>query len=191
MPHNEALFYAKTKKLDKVCRMDNIIVFLQPIKIVNDDGIVVDYKVDYSDAYCANEATDVEEKINYIVKYDQPASGGTISAKLADGSALAQNHGFDTANETQKIVLSPDLESGYEITAAYNGTTALDKDEDGNYYLIVPRGGGILLSVDLKAPVKGSPKTGEDGTLYLVGAIVLLAGGSVALLKTRKKEAET
>ena len=158
---------------------------------VNSDGIVADTRDYNSDPYDpANEATDFEEKINYIVKYEQPASGGTISAKLADGSALAQNHGFDTANETQKIVLSPNLSSGYEITAAYNGTTALDKDEDGNYYLVVPRGGGILLSVDLKAPVKGSPKTGEDGTLYLVGAIVLLAGGSVALLKTRKKEAE-
>ena len=159
---------------------------------VNSDGIVADTRDDYYDAYDpANEAIDFEEKINYIVKYDQPSSGGSISATLADGTALTQYHGYDTANESQRIILSDSkITSGYSILAAYNGTTPLDKDADGNYYLDVPRGGGILLSVDLKAPVKTSPKTGEDGTIYLVGAIVLLAGGSAVLLKTRKKEAE-
>lgn len=160
-------------------------------KIVpNSDGIIADaalYSVlDYDPS---NEAVDFEKSINYIVKYDQPSEGGTISAKAADGSALTQYGGYDTARETHSIILSADLEDGYEIAAAYNGEakTPLSKDDDGNYVLEVERGGGIVLSVDLQRVT--SAQTGEGGYSYLVGAVILLAGGCVALTKIRKKEA--
>ena len=160
-------------------------------KIVpNSDGIIADaalyYSVDYDPA---NEAVDFEKSINYIVKYDQPSEGGTISAKATDGSALAQYGGYDTAREAQSIILSADLEDGYEIVAAYNGEakTPLTKDADGNYVVEVERGGGLLFSVELQ--YVSSAQTGEGGYSYLIGAVILLAGGCVALTKIRKKEA--
>lgn len=160
-------------------------------KIVpNSDGIIADAREYYVEDYDpANEAVDFEKSINYIVKYDQPSEGGTISAKAADGSALTQYGGYDTARETHSIILSADLEDGYEIAAAYNGEakTPLSKDDDGNYVLEVERGGGIVLSVDLQRVT--SAQTGEGGYSYLVGAVILLAGGCVALTKIRKKEA--
>ena len=160
-------------------------------KIVpNSDGIVADAREYYDYKYDpANEAADFEKSINYIVKYDQPSEGGTISAKAADGSALTQYGGYDTARETQSIILSADLEDGYEIVAAYNGEAKapLTKDADGNYVVEVERGGGLLFSVELQ--YVSSAQTGEGGYSYLVGAIVLLAGGCVALTKIRKKEA--
>ena len=42
---------------------------------------------------------------------------------------------------------------GYTLTGAYNGEgekIALEKDADGNYYVVVPRGGGVYLSVELE-----------------------------------------
>ena len=51
---------------------------------------------------------------------------------------------------------------GYELLAAYNGLGVkipLMTDKDGNYYLAVPRGGGVYLSVDYNynEPFKAGP----------------------------------
>ena len=45
----------------------------------------------------------------------------------------------------------------------------------------------MLFSVELQ--YVSSAQTGEGGYSYLIGAVILLAGGCVALTKIRKKEA--
>ena len=90
----------------------------------------------------------------YIAKVKQPSRGGTLKAVDADGKALPTSYGFPVAHEGEKVILKANLQSGWKIKAAYNGDGAnkqkLSKDENGNYYIIVPKGGGICLSADLE-----------------------------------------
>ena len=60
---------------------------------------------------------------------------------------------YEVAHEGEKVVLHVDLDKGYKLVGAYNGTeekTPLKKDKDGNYYIEVPNGGGVDLSVDIQ-----------------------------------------
>lgn len=114
----------------------------------------------------------VANNVKYIVKIEQPEKGGTISATKADGTSLdstrpAENifpsaessrldkflGNYDVAKEGEKVLLKVDLEEGYRIVGAYNGIDQekvdLLMDDDGNYYVIVPRGGGIYLTAAL------------------------------------------
>ena len=93
---------------------------------------------------------DFEKKINYIIKTEKPA-GGNFKALYANGKALSKSHGYDVAHEGEKVILKAD--AGYQITAAYNGIeekTALSKDANGDFYLVVPKGGGVYLSAEVK-----------------------------------------
>ena len=97
-------------------------------------------------------AANFEKSINYIVKVEQPAEGGTIKAVDAQGNALEKIDVFDTAHEGDKIYLEADLEEGCKITAAYNGLgekVPLLTDEEGRYYIVVPKGGGVYLSAEI------------------------------------------
>ena len=93
------------------------------------------------------EDENFEKSIQYIIKMEQPEKGGTLSI---DGATTS--HDLDVAREGEKVLLKVDLEEGFKITGAYNGLgekVALVLDADGNYYVIVPRGGGVYLSVTL------------------------------------------
>jgi len=142
---------------------------------VNDKGNVVEAQAttrDLPDVGGAPEAdntlaSDFEKQIMYIVTVEQPGENGTIKAVDKDGNALSQSYGFDVAHEGDKIILAADLDEGYEIAAAYNGVDEkeeLSKDEDGNYYIIVPKGGGVYLSVELGKIEYTVKFTDEDGT---------------------------
>lgn len=99
------------------------------------------------------EATEFEKTIKYIIKVEQPTEGATLAAKNAQGENLEQSHDYDIAYEGDKVLLKVDLEPGYKILAAYNGDgekQPLIMDSDGNYYINVPKGGGVYLSVSLE-----------------------------------------
>lgn len=116
-----------------------------------DGGILVangDYKND-DPVYTAND--EFSAKIKYIVKVEQPAAGATVSATDAEGNALDTSHDFDYALEGDKVLLKVNLDPGYKLTGAFNGLgekTELLMDDAGNYYVVVPRGGGVYLSVE-------------------------------------------
>ena len=142
---------------------------------VNDKGNVVEAQAttrDLPDVGGAPEAdytlaSDFEKQIMYIVNVEKPDEGGTIKAVDKDGKSLSQSYDFDVAHEGDKVILAADLDEGYEIAAAYNGVDEkkeLSKDEDGNYYIIVPKGGGVNLSVELKKIEYTVKFTDEDGT---------------------------
>ena len=96
------------------------------------------------------EYEEFEKQIMYIIKVNQP-NGGTISATKADGSALLKSRDYDVALEGEKVLLKPS--TGYKISSAYNTVDGsklnLSQDADGNYYVIVPKGGAVLLSAEL------------------------------------------
>lgn len=90
-----------------------------------------------------------EKTINYIIRLEE-----TDHADLT-----AQ----DTAHEGEKVVLKIDVQDGYELVNAYNGEgdkVALAKDSSGQWYVIVPKGGGVYLSVELRK--KDSDKKDDD-----------------------------
>ena len=122
---------------------------------------------------------DFEKKINYIIKTEKPA-GGNIKAMYANSKALSKSHGYDVAHEGEKVILKAD--AGYQITAAYNGKdkkTALSKDANGDYYLVVPKGGGVYLSAKVKkVPTKTVTVNTAVVRAKTLDAAVKKAGGN-------------
>lgn len=103
--------------------------------------------------------------IMYIIKVEQPGEGGTITAVDENGNALPKSFGFDVAHEGEKVMLKANLAEGYKIVAAYNGLgekLPLLKDENGNYYIFVPKGGGVYLSVELEDTTEHSYSEPDD-----------------------------
>ena len=85
----------------------------------------------------------IEANILYIIQLEQPAQGSVTL------EGTTQSHGFATAKEGQTVTLKAG--EGYTIVNAYNGKDTkalLLKNESGDYYLVVPKGGGVYLTVD-------------------------------------------
>ena len=113
------------------------------------DGRIVEYNDDTANpdsVYTADEET--AKRIQYIIRLEQPQKGGRLST---DGTT--DYGGYNVAKEGDIVLLKIDVEPGYEIVDAFNGTDTkveLLKNEQGEYYLAVPRGGGVNLSVTLR-----------------------------------------
>ena len=96
--------------------------------------------------------TEAEEKIQYIIKVEQPTEGGTLIATDKDGKTLAKSHDYDVAREDERVLVKVNVAKGYVLNGAYNGKNEkimLLTDADGNYYIDVPKGGGVYLSAEL------------------------------------------
>ena len=98
-----------------------------------------------------------EKRINYIVKLE-PNEKFDYAAVKQDNSALdtvtatinGEEYSYDVAHESEKVYLKINTK-GYRIKGAYNvdgEKKEIDHDSEGNYYIEVPRGGGIYLSVE-------------------------------------------
>ncbi len=91
-------------------------------------------------------ASKLESNILYIIRLEQPKAGGTVALE-----GTTDSHGFAAAKEGETVTLKATVQNGYKLAGAYNGTTALTLlDKDGNYYIVVPKGGGVSLSVLLE-----------------------------------------
>ena len=94
-----------------------------------------------------DDSREVERSIHYIIRVE-PSQQDMIGL-----SGTEEVHGYDTATENSTVTLKVRVPDGYTLTGAYNGEgekIALEKDPDGNYYVEVPRGGGVFLSVELE-----------------------------------------
>ena len=114
-----------------------------------------------------NSQNAVASYISYIIRVTQPEINNTpanvLSLAKADGTAWdnkkAWNNGADVAptmlnvaGENQKVYVKLDVPAGYQLAGVYADsarTVALTQDENGSYYLTVPRGGGIDVNVAL------------------------------------------
>lgn len=106
----------------------------------------------------------IEQSIQYIIKVEQPKEGAALKATGKGGTALATSHGFDVANEGDEVYLKVDLQKGFKLTGAFNGLgdkVALVKDTAGNYYVAVPKGGGVYLTAEIEK-IKDEEKK-DDG----------------------------
>ena len=115
-----------------------------------------------------NEGANLSKSVNYIIKLEQPKEGGKLFATNAKGEKLNTSHGYEVANAGDKVLAKVDLQPGYKILAAYNGDgtkTALTMDSDGNYYVVVPEGGGVYLSVELGLIDCAVVFQNDDGTV--------------------------
>lgn len=93
-------------------------------------------------------ATEFEKSIMYIIRLEQPKKGGTLST-----AGTTKSNGYDVAHEGETVTLKVNVKKGYKVVAAYNGTNQkvqLVQDAKGDYYIVVPKGGGVTLSVALK-----------------------------------------
>ncbi len=137
---------------------------------LNDEGKIVEWGNSYFD-YGGDEEEktieDFEKNIMYIAKVEQPGKGGTIKVVDKDGKDLQESHGFDIAREGDKLYVNVDTERNYEVVNIYNGldkTVPLSTDEDGKYYIVVPKGGGIYISAELKFVTDELTITADDAT---------------------------
>lgn len=101
---------------------------------------------------------EILKSINYIIRTDK-AENGTITLS---GTTLVG--GYDTAHESQEVVIKVETASGYKLDAVKNGSSTLTRNDDGTYTLIVPRGGGVQLSAVLSAiKQSNSSSSGSSG----------------------------
>ncbi len=154
---------------DKGYSADNLTLTVWKIVPDGEGAVAADYtyntekKEDVRSAQ--NEA--FEKTIKYIIKVEQPEEGGSLTAVDKDGKALETSHDRDIAYEGDKVILKINADKGYRVLAAYNGKgekTELLMDSDGNYYVEVPKGGGVYLSVDMGKEKYVVEFVDEDGT---------------------------
>ena len=106
----------------------------------NKDGwIAAIYDYDEDDNFVmVGRDEEFEKTVNYIVKVEQPTAGATLRASQ------------ETAKEGENVYVRIDLQDGYTVTGAFGDegkSVPLLQDVYGNYYVVVPKGGGVYLSV--------------------------------------------
>ena len=94
-------------------------------------------------------STEVLEKaIRYIIRTEE-SGNAAIALKQADGSDIRMSAGYPVALEGERVLVDAQAADGYTVTGIMNGEdekVPLEKDENGNWYFDMPRGGGISLS---------------------------------------------
>jgi len=110
---------------------------------------------------------EAEAAIQYIIKV-KPEDGATLTATGENGKALATVEGVSNtwqwAYEGDRVLLKVDVEDGYTLDGAFGDegqSIALLKDASGNFYIDVPRGGGVFLSIKLTKDKKDKDKDDE------------------------------
>ncbi|MCR4658484.1 MAG: hypothetical protein K5770_19980 [Lachnospiraceae bacterium] len=117
----------------------------------------------------SDKARAVENDIYYILKVDSTqADNINIVSGAEDYRYLdMDNEGLvDTniAHAGDKVGIKLDIPEGYELKAAYGDaehTIVLTRGDDGNYYLIVPKGGGVTINMVL-SPIESKPAEPDE-----------------------------
>ena len=152
---------------------DNLVLTVWEIK-PNDDGNLVERENGWDDEKgVATTEGDraLEKQIQYIIRIEQPSVGRLSTA------GTTTYDGYEVAKEGDTVTLKVDVPSGYRLADAFNGTDTkveLLQDANGDYYIVVPRGGAVMLSVTLEkieekkssnqqqAVVKAEPRKMDD-----------------------------
>ena len=114
--------------------------------VPNEDGAVVGTLVN-ENTYEVEENEEAEKAVQYIVR----VKAGQEDIISTEGTK--QYRMMDVANEGDLITLKLNIPEGYKVVEAYSDVaqeTTLEKDDSGNYFLTMPRGGAVELSVKLE-----------------------------------------
>lgn len=125
---------------------------------------------------------DLEKKIQYIIRIEP------TQAEYITTQGTTAYEGYNVAGEGDTVTLKLSIPAGRRVVNAFNGTdskVSLLVDADGNYYLEVPRGGGVMLSLELEVIPDPVPNTETQTTQ------VTTAATKVAALKAAADTAET
>lgn len=118
----------------------------------NDDGNVVERQT----ADGTTEADrDIEKNIQYIIKIT-PSQQDIIST-----TGTFEYEGYNVAREGETVTLKVEVPAGYQIKNAFSDsdqTIEMAQDDDGNYYLIVPKGGAVMISVEFEPIPEPEPQ---------------------------------
>ena len=144
-------------KVSETTTPDNLVLTVWKIE-TDENGTI-------AETTSGTAATEIEESINYIIKIESP-SVGSLKPTGIFGTILNQIRDKYVAKQDDIVYLN--TEDGYTITAAYNGTdgskTDLLQDEDGRFYVKVPKGGGVYLSATLEKTVEPTPEPTQELT---------------------------
>ena len=132
------------------------------------DAVVVTKSKGNDDKPVYTENEEAEKQIQYIIKVDTDQDK-IIETKGTREYKAKNNKTYNVANEGETITLKLNIPDGKEVVAAYwdkakSDACELLKDTDGNYYLVVPKGGGVWLSVTLQDIKQEDDTTGTDDT---------------------------
>ena len=84
------------------------------------------------------------QRIQYIIKIGLNADDGTV---VLDGTTNYED--FDVATAGTTVTVLPTLAEGCTLLGVSNDGSALAQNEDGNYFIEVPQGGGVYLTFDM------------------------------------------
>ena len=105
------------------------------------------------------------------LKLNSLKEGGSISLLNKDGTEKDDY----AAQQGEKFYIKVNVEDGYTLDAVYNGDGEKQKvevDDDGNYYIVMPKGGGVYLSVSLEAGLiideQGKEHDSGSGQDYII-----------------------
>lgn len=97
---------------------------------------------------------EAEKQIQYIIRIDQPdyiSTEGTM-----------EHNGYQVAHEGDQVYVKLNIPEGYTLDSVWRDagqSLEVIQDAEGRYYLAVPRGGGVELSVTLREiPREAAPR---------------------------------
>ena len=93
------------------------------------------------------KAAEVEKNIRYIIRVEDPGEGGSFTLT----GTQTDDGGRPWANENDRVTLKTLVQDGYRLLGGSDGTNALLQDPStGEYYLVVPKGGGVYVTIQLE-----------------------------------------
>ena len=138
--------------IDKTVNPDNVSITVWKIEEPvhaggkNEKHVVLEGKLGEAQAV-TNASKKVEAGIRYIIKIEPSQE------ELINLEGTEKSHGYNTAKEGETVTLKISVPDGYKLVGAYNGDgdkVPLKKDDQGNYYVVVPKAGGVYLSAEFE-----------------------------------------
>ena len=138
--------------IDKSVDPDNVSITVwkieDPVQAGGKNGkhVVLEGKLGEAQAV-TDDSKKVEAGIRYIIKIEPSQE------KLINLEGTEKSHGYNTAKEGETVTLKISVPDGYKLVGAYNGDgdkVPLKKDDQGNYYVVVPKAGGVYLSAEFE-----------------------------------------
>ena len=154
-------------ELTNVTTVDNLDITVWKIdttKIASEDHVIAEKE---AGVLTSTETTKkAEENIHYIIKIE-PSQENIISV---DGATEHEGYKY-TAKQGETVAVKVSVPSGYQLTGAYGydgGKLPLKMDPNtGDYYVIMPMGGGVLLRAKLDPIFSGGSGSSDSGYEYV------------------------